>query len=173
MNWTKEAPPGTVSRDGERWCLTYVRVFPQSIEAVWAAITESEHLRHWLPADVVGERRVGAMLSLPFWPDTVEKYELDPTPMAGEVLAWEPPHVFAWTWDVDTLRFALASTALGTEMTFRTWLGATQADADTAAGYHVCLDLLALRLNGGAGSTAAVDPEPLRIGYEAAFADAE
>ena len=54
-------PLGEVRRDGDRWSLRYVRLLRHSPEKVWAAITRSEHLAHWLPCDILGERRAGAV----------------------------------------------------------------------------------------------------------------
>lgn len=166
---SSDAPLGEVTRDDGRWCLRYERLLRHPPAKVWAAITRSEHLAHWLPCDLVGERRAGARLELPFWPETVEKYALDATPLSGEIRVWDPPHVFEWTWDVDLLRFELTPDPAGTRLIFRTWLGADGPNVDTASGYHVCLDLLAARLDGHTGSTAAVDPEPMRAIYAAAF----
>lgn len=162
-------PLGEVRRDGDRWSLRYVRVLRHAPEKVWAAITRSEHLAHWLPCDMIGERRAGATLTLPFWPETVEKYKLSGPPLTGEIRVWDPPHVFEWTWDVDLLRFELTPDPEGTRLTFTTWLGGSEADADTASGYHVCLGLLRARLDGASGSTAAVDPAPMKAVYVAAF----
>ncbi|WP_432420569.1 SRPBCC domain-containing protein [Nocardia carnea] len=40
---------------------------------VWRALTESEHLRHWFPADILGERRAGAEVRFRLWPESVEQ----------------------------------------------------------------------------------------------------
>lgn len=164
-------PLGEVARDGERWRLRYVRDLRHPPEKVWRALTESEHLRHWMPADLVGERRTGAALSIPFWPDTVEKYGLTDPPLSGVVVVWDPPRVFVWTWDTDRLRFELEATAGGTRLTFTTWLveGAPSVDLRTAAGWHICLDLLAWRLGGESGSTAEAVPAPFEAIYSEAY----
>ena len=163
-------PLGEVRRDGDRWSLRYVRLLRHSPEKVWAAITRSEHLAHWLPCDILGERRAGARVELPFWPETAQKYGLTDPPLLGEIRVWDPPRVFEWTWDVDLLRFELAPEGEGTRLTFTTWLGDSTVDGvDTASGYHICLELLRARLEGASGSTAAVDPAPMRAVYLAAF----
>ena len=148
-----EQPMGTISRgDDDRWVLRYERRLDHPREKVWRALTESEHLRHWMPADLVGERREGATLELPFWPETMEKYgdRIDTPVMHGEIRVWEPPSVFEWTWDVDVLRWELDPAGGGTHLTFTTWLGDPEIDAsDPAAGYHFCLDQLAELLDRG------------------------
>jgi uncharacterized protein YndB with AHSA1/START domain len=157
------APMGVPVYDGG-WAVRYVRHLAHAPEKVWRALTESHHLEHWMPADIVGERRAGARIELPFWADTVEKYELEDPVLTGEIRVWDPPRTFEWTWDTDLLRWELEPDGDGTRHTFTTWLGDVEpeATANTGAGYHVCLDQLADLLELGveamaARSTAEVD----------------
>lgn len=169
---TTEQPMGEVTREGDLWRLRYERRLRHAPEKVWRAITESQHLAHWMPCDMVGERRQGAVVSLPFWPEVVAKYEMKETPeLHGEITVWDPPSVFEWMWDVDRLRFELTPTAEGTLLTFTTWLGEPSAEgsASTAAGYHVCLDHLVLLLDtGDAPGVVDADPTEWERRYEAA-----
>ena len=138
--------------DDGRWVLRFERRLAHPPEKVWSALTESEHLRHWMPADLVGERREGAPLELPFWPDTIEKYgdRIDTPVMQGEVRVWDPLNVFEWTWDADVVRWELKPTGEGTQLTLITWLGDPDGDpADPAAGYDFCLEQLAELLDRG------------------------
>ena len=145
----------TVLQDGDRVGLRYHRALPHPPEKVWRAITESDHLQHWLPCDIVGERHSGADVKLPFWPDHVETYDIDEPVLTGRILTWEPTSVFEWTWGGDVLRFELTPRDGRTDLTFTTWF----ADADrgvvagAGGGYHVCLDHLALLLDGGSGAS--------------------
>lgn len=143
---------GSVVRDGERIGLRFVRRFAQPPERVWSAITESDQLRHWMPCDIVGARRAGAEVSLPFWPAVAQKYQLEQTSFPGRIEVWDPPAVFQWVWGGDVLRFELEETSDGTRMTFCTWLESPDrvAAADNAGGYHVCLANLRLLLETGA-----------------------
>ncbi|MBO3086862.1 SRPBCC domain-containing protein [Cellulomonas dongxiuzhuiae] len=141
---------GTVLRDEDRCGLRFVRTFPHPQETVWAALTESRHLRHWFPADLVGERRPGSALRLPFWPEHVARYAIADAVVDGTVQAWDPPSRASWTWGGDLLVFELEEADDGTRLTFTTWLAPTSAEdvTGTAAGYHVCLDLLEALLAG-------------------------
>lgn len=142
---------GELTRDGKRVGLRFVRRYPHPIERVWRAITESDQLRFWMPCDIVGERRAGAVITLPFWPGHVEKYAIDEPVLSGEIQVWEPPTRFGWTWGGDVLLWELAELADGTELTFITW----PEDPDlagvvsTASGYHLCLAELSLLLDTG------------------------
>ena len=138
---TSDDQLGTLLPDGG---LRYVRRLAHAPAKVWRALTEGEHLVHWFPADIVGERRAGAKLELRFWPAQVERYGITDPVMSGELLAWEPTRLFELTWDRDRLRWELEPDGDGTVLTFTTWLAdsAPESVANTGAGYHVCLDQL-------------------------------
>src|SRR5215211_7564653 len=68
---------GEMLQDGDRIGLRFVRHFSHPLERVWSAITESDQLRYWMPCDIVGERRAGADIELPFWPAQVANYQLE------------------------------------------------------------------------------------------------
>lgn len=152
---------GTVLRTDGRIGVRYVRHLAHPREKVWRALTESEHLRHWFPCDIVGDRRAGAALELPFWPDHVEVYEIEQPVSRGRLHVWEPPRLFEWSWDTDLLRWELEEAGGVTVLTFTTWIGDPLAHgepgrspddetgfASASAGYHVCLDHLETWLDG-------------------------
>ena len=157
---------------GDPPVLEFVRTLRHPIETVWAAITEREHLHAWLPCDIVGERHEGASLQLPFWPEVTEKLGFEDPGLTGSIRVWDPPHVFEWTWDSDTVRFELTSQDTDTILRLTTWVvDQTAGVVSTSAGYHVCLDHLRQLLDtGDAPSVAASDPKALEATYAAAFA---
>jgi len=163
-------PLGVAAVDDEgRWTVRFERRLRHDRHKVWRAITESQHLAHWLPTDIVGERRAGATIDLPFWPNHVAKYHLDPAVMHGEIHVWDPPSVFEWTWETDRLRFELTPVGEETLLTFTTWLGEQgYGVTKTAAGYHVCFANLEELLDTGTVATPLVDvdPTPLERRYE-------
>ncbi len=154
--------------EGDRPGLRFVRRLRHRPERVWRALTESEHLRSWMPCDVVGERAAGARLQLPFWPEVAARYEIEGPVLEGEIRVWDPPRVFEWIWDADVLRFELEPDGDGTVLTLTTWI-ANPADPPmhlVAAGYHTCLDHLGRLLDtGSAPSVAEADPTPLEAAY--------
>jgi uncharacterized protein YndB with AHSA1/START domain len=136
-------PLGEVLHDGDTIGLRFERRLGHSPERVWRAITEADQLKHWFPTDIVGERREGGTLELPFWQPLVDKYEIADSTLPGRILTWDPPRTFSWQWDRDTLIFELHPTDTGTRLVFTTWVVDTTAGVEkTAAGYHVCLDQL-------------------------------
>jgi uncharacterized protein YndB with AHSA1/START domain len=72
----EDQPLGEVLRDEDKWVLRYKRVLRHAPDKVWAALTESDHLRHWMPCDIVGERREGAE-GAAVWPAQVERYAIE------------------------------------------------------------------------------------------------
>ena len=160
---------GEILRDGDRRGLRYVRRLSHDATKVWRALTESDHLRSWMPCDIVGPRAAGAAISMPFWPEVAAKYDTGDEVPTGTIGVWDPPRVFEWSWDEDIVRFELDSDSTGaTVLTLTTWIGTTDGPplSDAAAGYHVCLDHLVQLLDTGAApSVATSDPSPLEARY--------
>lgn len=163
---TDDAPLGRVL-PGAPPGLRFERRLAHPVDTVWRAVTERDHLRSWMPCDIVGERREGAPLRLPFWPEVLARHGFDDPGLTGEIRVWDPPRVFEWTWDTDVVRFELAPDGDGTVLTLTTWLSENDpGTAQTAAGYHVCLDHLARVLDTGAApSVAEADPSALEARY--------
>ena len=160
---------GEVLRKDDLFGLRYERRLAHPPERVWRAITESDQLRHWMPTDIVGDRREGASIQLPFWTDVVEKYHIEETTSDGRILTWDPPNTFSFMWDRDTLIFELRPEGAGTLLVFTTWVVDTTAGVHrTAAGYHVCLDqLVALIETGDPPPFIDQDPTPYEETYGA------
>lgn len=156
---------------GDPPVLEFVRTLRHPVEKVWRAITDREHLRSWLPCDIIGDRREGARLQLPFWPEVTAKFDFEDPGLTGVVRVWDPPRVFEWSWDTDIVRFELAAQGRDTVLRLTTWVSdQTAGVVSTAAGYHVCLDHLRRLLDSGdAPSVATSDPTALEDSYAAAF----
>ncbi|MEU8899951.1 SRPBCC domain-containing protein [Nocardia sp. NPDC048505] len=159
---------GEILRDGERLGIRYERAITHPPAKVWRALTESEHLRHWFPADILGERHSGAEIRLRFWPEAVERAEtelaesgVDPgdPELPGKILTWEPPRIFEFLWDDEQLRFEITPDGPGSQLLCTIWFGTPgpRGQSGTAAGYHFCLDALLDALDGR--PEAAPEPE--------------
>ncbi len=135
------ARDGQLDQDGGRWRLRFVRSLPHPPEKVWRALTEPEHVSAWFPADIEGERRAGAPLRFVF-------REGEGPTADGEMLTFDPPSTLAFRWGRELLRFELEPEGEGCRLTFVNVFDELGKAARDAAGWHVCLDVLAYHLEG-------------------------
>jgi uncharacterized protein YndB with AHSA1/START domain len=136
---------GELEQHEGRWRLRFTRRLAHPVERVWAAITEREGLAAWFPFTIDGERRTGAPLRFASWTDpsdTAEAFE-------GELLAYDPPRVFAIRWGGDEeLRLELRPDGDGCVLEFVNDFPDQGKAARDAAGWHECLDRLGHHLAG-------------------------
>ena len=130
--------------DDGRWQLRFTRTFPQPPETVWRAITEPEHLAHWFPTTIEGDRAAGAELRFAFPKD-------EAPPMEGRMLEFEPGSALELEWGPDVIRIELRPVPEGTELTLLDTLEEQGKAARDGAGWHVCLDALEADLAGRQG----------------------
>jgi uncharacterized protein YndB with AHSA1/START domain len=150
--------------DDGRWQLRFTRRLPHPPEKVWRALTEPEHLAHWFPTTIEGERAAGAPLRFSFRDGEASAFD-------GEMITFEPPSALEFRWGDDVVRLELRAEGDGTELTLLDTLDDRGKGARDAAGWHVCLDKLAAHLRGEEGDTEwrAVHAEYVeRLGPEAA-----
>jgi uncharacterized protein YndB with AHSA1/START domain len=131
-------------QDG-RWKLCFKRALAHPPEKVWRAITEPEHLAHWFPTTIEGEREAGAALRFSFPADQAPPFE-------GEMIAFEPPSLMELRWGPDVVRLELRPTEGGTELTLIDTLDERGKAARDGAGWHTCLDALELYLSEESGA---------------------
>ena len=130
---------GTLTREGDRWMLTFTRRLAHPREKVWRAVTEPAHLAAWYPQEIVGERRAGAPLR--FVSSAGDGFD-------GQMLVFDPPEVMEFTWGPDRLRIELQADGAGTQLTLTDTFDELGKAARDAAGWHECLDRLAGELDG-------------------------
>jgi uncharacterized protein YndB with AHSA1/START domain len=129
----------TLLTDRARPAVRLERYLPDPPAVVWQALTEREQLRSWFPSDVIvsgGRWDVGAAITFPFPPEVMD------LTLTGEVLEVDEPHLLAFSWGEDTLRFELSAEGDGTRLVLIDELPAGAA-ARNAAGWERCLDRLA------------------------------
>lgn len=142
---------GTLDVVGDRYVLRYERRLSHPVEQVWAAITEPEHLRHWFPAEVEMEFRVGG--------DLRHVYDGEFVVDGGTVTAYDPPRLLEYTMssagiplagtgDERTLRFELSPAPAGCLLVFVHTFGDRAGAASFATGWQRCLDALGRHLDG-------------------------
>jgi uncharacterized protein YndB with AHSA1/START domain len=133
---------------GDRVAVRFERRLAHSPQRVWRAVTESGELAKWFPArpEIGGERRVGAELTFVYPND-------EAPPESGEIVEFEEPKLFAFTWrssgaDAQLLRFELEPEGDGTRLVFTHELPRPDS-AKVAAGWELCLDDLEAALSSG------------------------
>lgn len=135
---------GEVFREGATVGARFQRVWLHDPVKLFRALTESGALRHWWPADIVGQLGDGTDIELVFWPEQVKKYGISQANLKGRVRRYDPPQLFEYTWEMDILRFEVEPVGGGSRLTFTTWFGDDDPSGiqSAMAGYHVCLDAL-------------------------------
>jgi uncharacterized protein YndB with AHSA1/START domain len=153
---------GTLESAGASWRLRFTRELGHPAERVWQAVTEPEHLQAWFPQRISGDWAVGAKLT--FSDPQGRGPDFD-----GQVLACEPPSLLEFSWGPDVIRLEIARRAAGCTLTLLDTFDEHGKAARDAAGWHVCLDLLARHLDGAAGAPPAAPWAELFSAYAAAF----
>ena len=132
------APMGEVTMVNDALQVIFHRRYNRSVEKVWAAITTPERLADWL-ANAEIEMQVGGAIRLNWFGRSL---------MVGQVVALDPPHIFAWTWPHDShpesvVRWELEPEGDGCRLTL-TQTGLTGPSLlGVASGWHIHLEGLA------------------------------
>ncbi|HET6950461.1 MAG TPA: SRPBCC family protein [Acidimicrobiales bacterium] len=134
---TTEAHP-----DGDGWTLVFVRDLDHPREKVWAALTDPARLDRWAPW--AADRDLGAVGDAVLTMVDGDTREAMP---AAVTLA-ERPVLLEYTLGGDRLRWELAATATGTRLTLRHTVAGPDWVPKVAAGWHVCLDVAEMLLDG-------------------------
>lgn len=130
-------------------------------EKVWRALTESQHLVQWFPSDIRSDAlAVGAKLRFVFPQESAGG--------EGVVTDFDPPRVFAYSWETDLLHWELQPEGAGCRLIFTHTFDDRPAAASYASGWKVCLDALEHVLR-GEPVPAERDTAALHEAYVAAF----
>lgn len=142
MTPTQEQTYGSVEQleDG-RWQLRFTRTLAHPRPKVWRAVTEPEHLAHWFPTTIDGERVAGAALRFTFPNDVA-------SPMEGVMVACEPESLIEFAWGPEIIRIELEPVSGGTLLTLLDTLEERGKAARDGAGWHACLAALEMALAG-------------------------
>jgi uncharacterized protein YndB with AHSA1/START domain len=85
---------GAVVEDGATASVVFERRLPYAIEAVWRALTDPGERAQWFGRTTLEARQGGAISMIADGPPMPEEVRT----MQGEVLVWDPPHVFEHAW---------------------------------------------------------------------------
>jgi uncharacterized protein YndB with AHSA1/START domain len=130
----------TLTEVAGRWVLTMSRELRHPVERVWPKLTEPDQLSKWSP--VVPDRpltSVGPATSR----ETPQDEDVD-----AEVLVSDPPHELVHRWGRHLLRWTLTPTQDGSRLTLEHTFDARAERGTYAAGWHLCLAVLAAVLDG-------------------------
>jgi uncharacterized protein YndB with AHSA1/START domain len=128
--------------DGDRWTLVFVRVLRHPPERVWAALTDPVQVGAWAP--FVTDRDLGRVGDATLTMIAGEVTE----DLPASVTRAEPPILLEYTWGTDLLRWELAAIDAGTRLTLEHTVGDPEWMPKVAAGWHLCLDVAELLLDG-------------------------
>src|SRR5215469_5225733 len=134
---------GVLERGDGEVTLRFTRRLSHPPAKVWRALTEPEHLAAWFPTTVEGDLVPGARLRYNFREMSLPGFD-------GTVLACDPPRLLEFNWGDERLRFELTPAGQHTLLSFSASFAEVGRAARDAAGWHVCLDVLACDLAGEA-----------------------
>jgi hypothetical protein len=125
-----------INKEGEKWTLILIRELRHSPERVWQALTDPAHLREWAPFDAEGNLGTEGSTVKLTWMGT-------PAPIDTTVTRADAPSVLEY----GDIRWELEARGGGTRLTL--WHNIDRRFISWgAAGWHICLDVLAHLLSG-------------------------
>ena len=139
---------GTLVTSGGLALIAFERRLAHPVDAVWAALTESDQLAAWLGRGTL-EPREGGQVSIRTGPEPPERQRM----ISGQVLAWDPPRVLEHEWiqpglDISVVRYELEADAGGTILRLTHRRSVAPGATGGRAGWHAYLDRLAAHLDG-------------------------
>jgi uncharacterized protein YndB with AHSA1/START domain len=141
--------PGTVRRvGGGRVEIRFERRFAHAPAKVWRALTDPAELRgRRFPAVVELDLTPGATVWFHPTAEQRERFGVAPDPVAGRVIAADPPRLLEYTWGAETLRWELTPDGGGCLLVFVNTIDDGAGPA-AAGGWHAGLELLEAALAG-------------------------
>jgi uncharacterized protein YndB with AHSA1/START domain len=149
---------------GARPQVVLQRTLHHGVDRVWRAVSEPDGLAAWFPSKVGLDLRVGGAVTFELGPD-------------GVVTDLDAPHLLAFTWGDDHLRFELSTAGSATVLTLTHTFGDRAGAASFASGWTTCLAELALALDGADPGSHGLDHVALHerfveeFGLDAAVVD--
>jgi uncharacterized protein YndB with AHSA1/START domain len=152
----------TLDTVGGRTTIRFERRLAHPPEKVWKALTDPAELTHWFPQDLDGTFAPGAKLLFRFRGELPVLGGKVIEDFTGEVLEIDPPHLLAYTWGEDVLRWSLTPDGDGCLLVFTDTVADHGKSARDGAGWHACLLAFQSLLDG----TPAAEGEQWKELYE-------
>ncbi|MDM5155047.1 SRPBCC family protein [Bacillus sp. DX1.1] len=120
----------------------YNRPLSNSVEKVWAALTENDKLARWMPNLQVEDLRKGGTIKFDMMDGSGTFIDI-------EILDCRLNSVLEFTWGNDRVRFELYRESDGCLLTLKEFINAINDHTPKdLAGWHICLDVLSALLDG-------------------------
>ncbi len=127
---------------GGQTTLTFVREIRHSPEKVWASLTIAEQIPQWAPYQPNRDlSKLGPVVLTMVDGSTPENYD-------SEVHQIVPKQVLEYSWGESLLRWELTPNVTGSTLTLRHTVPNPEWISSAAAGWHICLDMAELLLDG-------------------------
>jgi uncharacterized protein YndB with AHSA1/START domain len=129
--------------------VAFERRLAHPVDAVWAALTESDQFAAWLGRGTL-EPRVGGEVAIQTGPENRRDLQ---RAMTGRVLVWNPPRVLEHEWlqpglGISVVRYELEAVAGGTILRLTHRRSTAPGAFGGRAGWHAYLDRLTAHLAG-------------------------
>ncbi len=146
-----------LTKNEPNYIATFEHLYLHSIDEVWAMLTDNDKLPTWFPELKVDELRKGGRILFDMGNGTFE----DMT-----ITDFNDHSVLEFTWADDSVRFELTSDQEGCKLLLiETITKLTDHTPRDLAGWHVCLDVIGILLDGNQVENRKQMWEPLYEQY--------
>ena len=149
-----------LNRNGEGLTAYREVRYPHGKAEVWTYLTDNDRLSRWFDELRMGEEAEGGHYLFDMGEHGIEKLE---------IFRFEPGETVEFDWFGDVVRFDLVSDGTGTVLAFKETVNQlTGQTVKDLAGWHVCLDVIGILLDGGQPENRHADWEKWHDAYSLA-----
>ncbi|MNN45284.1 hypothetical protein D3C81_1596100 [compost metagenome] len=129
-----------IQKEKQGYIATFERNLNHPVQQVWPFLTGNEKLQQWFPELSVDELVEGGVIRFNMGDGSFEEMT---------IIELKPLSILEYTWDKDRVRFELTETPNGCKLVLVEKLTRiTEHTPRDLAGWHVCLDVIAVLLDG-------------------------
>ncbi len=128
-----------IDDDDDRPAVRVARSFDAPADRLWNAVSDPAEFVNWFPAEVTFEPVPGALI----------QFDQDGEKTSGEVLAFEAPRRFAFTWNGDAFDLSVTPEGQTSHLTLLHRFDDRAGAASFATGWEACLEWLDSSLTAG------------------------